>query len=117
MKSDQMGILAAYPTQRELPLSNQTRFSPVLMPPEDGRNRAAQIPGRGLALGPARLDQWLQVHPCSVRQHRSSSHQEEQNARNHNRFKRERALASELLEGAETSARLSEEELLDLIRG
>src|SRR3954454_9717559 len=27
MKSDQMGILAAYPTQRELPLSNQTRFS------------------------------------------------------------------------------------------
>ena len=28
-----------------------------------------------------------------------------------------RDLASELLEGAETSARLSEEELLDLIRG
>src|SRR3954447_13133633 len=27
MKGDQMGILAAYPTQRELPLSNQTRFS------------------------------------------------------------------------------------------
>src|SRR3954454_21298838 len=26
MKGDQMGILAAYPTQRELPLSNQTRF-------------------------------------------------------------------------------------------
>src|SRR3954452_24964582 len=29
MKGDQMGILAAYPTQRELPLSNQTRFSCV----------------------------------------------------------------------------------------
>src|SRR4051812_48297184 len=27
MKGDQMGILAASPTQRELPLSNQTRFS------------------------------------------------------------------------------------------
>ena len=27
MKGDQMGILAAYPTQRELPLSNQTRFN------------------------------------------------------------------------------------------
>src|SRR3954453_10491083 len=27
MKGDQMGILAADPTQRELPLSNQTRFS------------------------------------------------------------------------------------------
>jgi hypothetical protein len=26
MKGDQMGILAAYPTQRELPLSNQTPF-------------------------------------------------------------------------------------------
>src|SRR4051794_30328948 len=29
MKGDQMGILAAYPTQRELPLSNQTRFNLV----------------------------------------------------------------------------------------
>src|SRR4051812_29451071 len=28
MKGDQMGILAAYPTQRELPLSNQTWFNP-----------------------------------------------------------------------------------------
>jgi hypothetical protein len=28
MKGDQMGILAAYPTQRELPLSNWTWFSP-----------------------------------------------------------------------------------------
>jgi hypothetical protein len=27
MKGDQMGILAAYPTQRELPLSNWTWFS------------------------------------------------------------------------------------------
>src|SRR3954453_17676399 len=26
MKGDQMGILAAYPTPRELPLSNRTRF-------------------------------------------------------------------------------------------
>src|SRR3954465_3398143 len=31
MKGDQMGILAAYPTQRELPLSNQTRFSSSLV--------------------------------------------------------------------------------------
>ena len=30
MKGDQMGILAAYPTQRELPLSNQTRFNNTL---------------------------------------------------------------------------------------
>src|SRR5215210_1698428 len=63
------------------------------MSPDNGRNRAPQILGRGLALGAACLDQRLQVHPCSVRQHRSSSHQEEQNARNHNRFKREQALA------------------------
>jgi hypothetical protein len=27
MKGDQMGILAAYPTQRELPLSNWTWFN------------------------------------------------------------------------------------------
>jgi hypothetical protein len=27
MKGDQMGIRAAYPTPRELPLSNRTRFS------------------------------------------------------------------------------------------
>ena len=33
MKSDQMGILAAYPTQRELPLSNQTRFSLFIIYP------------------------------------------------------------------------------------
>src|SRR3954463_4844773 len=32
MKGDQMGILAAYPTQRELPLSNQTRFNLWLLP-------------------------------------------------------------------------------------
>src|SRR3954454_7932058 len=30
MKGDQMGILAADPTQRELPLSNQTRFKSLL---------------------------------------------------------------------------------------
>src|SRR4051794_14085883 len=62
------------------------------MSPDDRRDCAAQILWCGLALGPARLDQRLQVHPCSVRQHRSSSHQEEQNVRNHNRFKREQAL-------------------------
>src|SRR5215218_8679860 len=62
------------------------------MPPNDRRDCAAQILWCGLALGPARLNQRLQAHPCSVRQHRSSSHWEEQNARNHNRFKREQAL-------------------------
>src|SRR3982751_367030 len=31
-------------------------LGPVLMPPDDRRERAPQIPGRGLALGPARLD-------------------------------------------------------------
>src|SRR4051812_8046382 len=55
-------------------------LGPVLMPPDNGRNRAPQILGRGLALGPTRLKQRLQAHPRSVRQHRSSSHQEEQNA-------------------------------------
>src|SRR4051794_26564332 len=45
-------------------------LGPVLMPPDNGRNRAPQILGRGLALGAACLDQRLQVHPCSVRQHR-----------------------------------------------
>src|SRR5215217_7000740 len=34
-------------------------LGPVLMPPEDGRDRAPQILRRGLALGPARLDQRL----------------------------------------------------------
>src|SRR5215217_2981759 len=64
------------------------------MPPNDRRDCAAQILWCGLALGPARLNQRLQAHPCSVRQHRSSSHWEEQNARNHNRFKLEQALAT-----------------------
>jgi len=32
MKADQMGILAAYPTQRELPLSNWTRFNCIYVP-------------------------------------------------------------------------------------
>src|SRR3954447_26880374 len=72
---------------------NGAPLGPVLMSPDDRRDCAAQILWCGLALGPARLDQRLQVHPCSVRQHRSSSHQEEQNVRNHNRFKREQALA------------------------
>src|SRR5215207_8137184 len=43
-------------------------LGPVLMPPDNGRKRAPQILGRGLALGPARLNQRLQVHPGSVRQ-------------------------------------------------
>src|SRR5215207_7153411 len=64
----------------------------ILMPPEDGRERAPQILGRGLALGPARLDQRLQSHPCSVRQHRSSSPGKEQNAIPVKRFKVEQAL-------------------------
>src|SRR3954465_4771317 len=38
MKGDQMGILAAYPTQRELPLSNQTRFR---MPQADRTRQSA----------------------------------------------------------------------------
>src|SRR3954465_5062583 len=45
-------------------------LGPVLMPPDDRRDCTTEILGRGLALGPARLDQRLQVHPCSVRQHR-----------------------------------------------
>src|SRR5215208_2763891 len=49
---------------------NGAPLGPVLMPPDNGRNRAPQILGRGLALGPARLDQRLQLHPVRVRQHR-----------------------------------------------
>src|SRR5215210_346375 len=45
----------------------------VLMPPDDGRDRAPQILGRGLALGPAGLDQRLQPRPLRVRQHGPSS--------------------------------------------
>src|SRR4051812_8638431 len=40
-------------------------LGPVLVPPDDRRERAPQVLGRGLALGPARLNQRLQVHPCS----------------------------------------------------
>src|SRR3954447_15361944 len=59
---------------------------PVLMAPEDGRERAPQILRRGLALGPAYLDQRLQPRPLCVAQHRPSSSkkgktQEGQNAR------------------------------------
>src|SRR3954453_22860291 len=39
----------------------------VLMPPEDGRDCTTEVLRRGLALGPARLEQRLQVHPCPVR--------------------------------------------------
>src|SRR5215210_4517528 len=39
----------------------------VLMPPEDGRDRATEILGRGLALETARLDQRLQRRPLRVR--------------------------------------------------
>src|SRR3954471_16104891 len=45
----------------------------VLMPPDDGRERATEILGRGLALGAARLDQRLQPHPLCIRQHGPSS--------------------------------------------
>src|SRR3954462_2856679 len=59
----------------------------VLMPPENGRDREPQVLWRGLALGPARLDEWLKLGPLRVRQHRSSSPQKEQNARKTNQFK------------------------------
>src|SRR4051794_39406140 len=59
----------------------------VLMPPENGRDREPQVLWRGLALGPARLDEWLKLGPLRVRQHRSSSPQKEQNARKPNQFK------------------------------
>src|SRR5215210_5272282 len=39
----------------------------VLIPPEDGRDRATEILRRGLALGPARLNQRLQRRPLRVR--------------------------------------------------
>src|SRR5436190_18534595 len=37
---------------------NGAPLGPVLMSPDNGRERAPQILRRGLALGPARLDQW-----------------------------------------------------------
>src|SRR3954465_15651988 len=40
------------------------------MAPEDGRDRAPQILRRGLALGPAGLNQRLQSYPVCIRQHR-----------------------------------------------
>src|SRR4051812_23245809 len=49
--------------------------------------------GRGLALGPALLDQRLQPPPLCVRQHRSSSPGKEQNAIPVRRFKVEQTLA------------------------
>src|SRR5215207_9990641 len=52
----------------------------VLMSPKDSCERAPQILRRGLALGSALLDQRLQPPPLCVRQHRSSSPQEEQTA-------------------------------------
>src|SRR4051812_25344192 len=79
--------LAAYPLRRPSPhartsASGSTKLAKVelsrdgaplgavLMPPEDGRDRATQILWWGLALGPARFDQRLQPHPVRVRQHR-----------------------------------------------
>src|SRR3954462_12696023 len=44
MKGDQMGILAAYPTQRELPLSNQTRFNSEYK--EVKSSERTQMPGQ-----------------------------------------------------------------------
>src|SRR4051812_24539258 len=64
----------------------------ILMPPDEGRERATEILGRGLALGPARLDQRLQPPPLCVRQHRSSSPGKEQNAIPGRRFKVEQTL-------------------------
>src|SRR3954468_2297297 len=49
---------------------NGAPLGSVLMPPEDGRDRATEILGRGLALGPAGLNQRLQSHPVRIRQHR-----------------------------------------------
>src|SRR4051812_32432839 len=63
MKGDQMGILAAYPTQRELPLSNQTRFrtrDPVRRPLTTLRTASPLPPSRRRDLrgaGP--------ISPCS----------------------------------------------------
>src|SRR4051794_32738403 len=67
-------------------------LGPVLMPPDDRRDGATHILWCGLALGPARLNQRLQSYPLRVREHRPLLIQEEQNARNHNRFKLEQAL-------------------------
>ena len=63
------------------------------MPPDDRRKRAAQILGRGPALGPARLKQRLQAHPLLRPPASLLFPSGEQNARNQNRFKREQALA------------------------
>src|SRR4051794_16102662 len=52
---------------------NGAPLGAVLMSPKDSCERAPQILGRGLALGPALLDQRLQPPPLCVRQHRSSS--------------------------------------------
>src|SRR5215217_3349453 len=67
-------------------------LGPVLMPPEDGRDCTTQILGRGLALGPARLDQRLQSHPVRVHEHRLLLIQKGQNAIPVRRFKVEQAL-------------------------
>src|SRR3954466_14349334 len=72
MKGDQMGILAAYPTQRELPLSNQTRFrftvpllprvgerhpeAAVIVPP-----RATAMPSRTAESQPTQRDRHRQL--------------------------------------------------------
>src|SRR6185312_5622861 len=45
-------------------------LGPVLMPPNDRRDRAPQVLKRGFALGPAYLDQRLKAHPVRIRQHR-----------------------------------------------
>ena len=47
-------------------------LGPVLMPPEDGRDRAAQLLRRGLTPRPARLDQRRQLSPFCVFQNYSS---------------------------------------------
>src|SRR6195952_3888358 len=45
-------------------------FGSILVTPEDGRDRAAQIPRRGLAPRAARFNQRLQLSPLPVVQHR-----------------------------------------------
>jgi hypothetical protein len=48
-------------------------LSAVLVPPEDGRDGAAQVLRCGLAFGSARLDQGLQQGLLSIAEHGSSS--------------------------------------------
>src|SRR4051794_36107455 len=68
----QIGMSRIVATSK-LPVLRCAPLGPVLMSPDNGRNRAPQILWRGLALGPARLDQRLQAHPLRAHEHGSSS--------------------------------------------